>query len=663
MCGIAGIARFQDSAPIDPTWPLAMTAALRHRGPDDEGYAFFSHEVTQCLGGPDTPPQVWESHFPFSPKERLSNFELGTLNVEPSLVLAHRRLSILDVSPRGHQPMCDGSQRFWISYNGEIYNYLELKAELEALGHTFLSNCDTEVILNAYLQWGSACVQHFNGMWAFVIYDSMEQRLFCSRDRFGVKPFYYFHDERYFAFASEHKALLSLPFVKKRLNEEAVFDYLVLMQTEKEETGFFQDIVELMPGHSMQVHLFNGQLQKSKYYTLPFEASFGELSSKISEDYVTSIRDLLMDSVRMRLRSDVTVGACLSGGIDSSSLVCMADRLKEGAAPLHVFTAAFPGMEVDESMWAKQIVDITDTNWHTVDTKADDLLNEYETLIYAQDIPFFSSSTLSQHKVMQLIQQSGIKVTLDGQGADELFSGYNRHLSVHVLELAKNREMKSLFNYFASDNKTSSDPTLKLWARRFVESMSPDLSYRLLKDSKFNFSVLTQDFWDRHKARYVEQREGPIANLNEYLYQEYTGHHLKYLMRTADRNSMWHSVESRVPFADDVRLAEHVFAIPSAYKIQNGLSKTLLRESMKGILPENVRCRLDKKGFVTPEYLWFQQLKEPLKELVTENIAPFVEVKKLKKDWDTIFENQLKGNTLGISRFLILSMWRKRFGV
>jgi len=202
-----------------------------------------------------------------------------------------------------------------------------------------------------------------------------------------------------------------------------------------------------------------------------------------------------------------------------------------------------------------------------------------------------------------------------------------------------------------------------MWARRFAERINPQVSYKLLKDSTFNSSFLTPDFWDRHKNRYIEQREEPISHLNQYLYQEYTGHNLKYLMRTADRNSMWHSVESRVPFADDVRLAEHVFSIPSAYKIQKGLSKTLLRESMKGILPEGVRTRLDKKGFVTPEYLWFQQLKEPLKELITENLSPFVNVKQLKNDWDQIFEHQLKGNTLGISRFLILSMWRKRFGV
>jgi asparagine synthase (glutamine-hydrolysing) len=656
MCGIAGIASLGKQPSIDPFWAKRMADTLRHRGPDDEGFATFTEDSFHCFGGNDTPSEVFESQFPFSPNAP------HTTHHAP-LLLAHRRLSIQDVSPAGHQPMCDTSTRFWIVFNGEVYNYLEIGSELKTLGHSFVSHSDTEVVLHAYMQWGKNCIQKFNGMWAFVIYDHHENTLFCSRDRFGVKPFYYFLSEHFFAFASEQKALITLPFLQKKLDEEAVYDYLVLGETEREEQGFFENILELLPSHRLSVNLNTGKVQKERYFTLNHSPEFGSFNATTSSRHVAKIKDLLAESVRLRLRSDVPVGACLSGGIDSSSVVCLANQQRQSPSPFHVFTASYPGLEIDESAWAKVVVEATNTQWHTIETKAEDLLQQYETLVYAQDIPFLGSSTLSQHKVMELVQKTGIKVTLDGQGADELFSGYNRHISIHLLELARHGKLPELIHYALSNDKTSADPTLKLLIRHLAEQFAPSLSYKLLKSSNYHFSLLQPDFWQLHRERYFEQRNENLFSLNESLQQEFTGWQLKYLMRTADRNSMWHSVESRVPFADDLPLAEYLSSVPAAYKIQQGKSKYLLRESMKGILPDPIRNRLDKKGFVTPEYLWFKSLKNEIKESITDNLEPFVDTSQLKKEWDSIFDHQLANNTLGISRFLILSMWRRKFGV
>lgn len=654
MCGIAGIVSLRNGKACPLHWVKSMSDTIRHRGPDDEGYVSFTENQQIAFGGSDTPKDVYQSSFPFQV------LPISNLEFRADAVLAHRRLSILDVSASGHQPFCDPSQRFWITYNGEIYNYQEIKSKLSLLGHTFYSKTDTEVIIHAYLQWGSDCVHYFNGMWAFAIYDKQTGTLFCSRDRFGVKPFYYVATSDYFAFASEQKALLTLPFLQTKLNEKAVFDYLVLGKTESESESFFENVLELKPSH----HLFleHQTIKIQRYYTLDFNTDFGTFDIHRSKNYAEKVSQLLDEAVKLRLHSDVEVGACLSGGIDSSALVCLASKLRPESEALHVFTAVYPGLEVDESCWAKKVVDDTGSNWHTIETKPEDLLAQYSDVIYGQDIPFFGSSTLSQYKVMQLIANNGIKVTLDGQGADELFSGYPNHFFTSFYHDLLNFNSGNLSKRERAGGNVKND-FVRFLAKNAISSLPFGLGYKYLKSTKYDFQLLRDDFWYAHQERYYNQKYPSISNLNEVLYHEYAGDQLKYLMRTADRNSMQNSVESRVPFSDDHHLAEYVFSIPAAYKLHHGQSKFLLRESMKGKMTEEIRQRWDKKGFATPEYRWFKKMKNELRELTGDNLEPFVDVKQLHKNWDDIFERKLPSNTLGISRFLIFSLWRKRFGV
>ena len=261
---------------------------------------------------------------------------------------------------------------------------------------------------------------------------------------------------------------------------------------------------------------------------------------------------------------------------------------------------------------------------------------------------------------MKLIHESGIKVTLDGQGADELFSGYAQHFHVKGLYDLQNLNFKELANLDRS-GANSSKELAKYFMKYAVNQVSARIGYSLWKNSKYDSQLINSKFWNDHYDRFKRHGSLFTSDLNRQLFQEYSGPPLKYLMRTADRNSMRHSVESRVPFADDHKLAEYVFSIPSAYKIYNGESKYLLRESMKGVIPDAIRLRRDKKGFATPELKWFKEYKNELKTLVTDNLEPFVDTKSLYKNWDQIFEQKITGNTLGISRFVILSMWRRKF--
>ncbi len=357
-------------------------------------------------------------------------------------ILAHRRLSIIDITAAGHQPMCNISKTLWITYNGEIYNYIELRDELLKKGYKFHTATDTEFILAAYAEWGYECVNRFNGMWAFVIYDKNKKQLFASRDRFGVKPFYYYKDETLFAFASEQKALLQSGIVDFKANEKAVFDYWLFSTMEEEEEGMFKDIYELFPAYSLTLSLETGALKKWQYYTLHYSNDYNDSNFNLKES-VEKIQSLFIDSVRLRLRSDVEVASCLSGGVDSSSIVSAIYKLT--GKGLNTFTASFTDSGIDESPWAKIVSDYTRSNAHYTFPSSSELLKDLQDLIYCQDIPVWSTSTYAQFRVMRLIHENGIKVALDGQGGDELLGGYGNYYFYYLRDALQQNRDKGIY--------------------------------------------------------------------------------------------------------------------------------------------------------------------------------------------------------------------------
>lgn len=655
MCGIAGIVKLRNTETGIVSGILAMNMAIRHRGPDGEGYLAIKENEEIALFGKDTLPDIMASGILQRPLKSVE--ECG----EVTAILAHRRLKIIDVSPTGHQPMCNPDKSLWIVFNGEIYNYVELKEELKKEGYVFHTTSDTEVILAAYTKWGYECVNRFNGMWAFVIYDKRKKAMFASRDRFGVKPFYYIKNENHFAFASEQKALLASSLVGFQPNDKAIFDYWFFSVMESEEEGMFKNITELMPSHSLVLNMDTGELKKWKYYTLPYIERYDEAGFNVQQS-TEKIYDLLSSAVKLRLRSDVEVGSCLSGGIDSSSIVSLAH--KAGGTTLNTFTVSFNEPEIDESKWANIVAEHTRSNAHWVTPKPGELVKDLKSLIYCQDIPIWSTSTYAQYRVMQLIKGTNIKVVLDGQGGDELFAGYENYFMNHLDdELHYHgmsgfmREAKAIGTQYPAYKGYG-----KQWAiNKYVPLLPLSLHLKARLSKHTELAYLKKDFVYENIDRVTLYNER-LNTLNTALYKDFSNTLLKSYLKCEDRCSMWHSVESRTPFSDDIKLIEYVFSIPSKYKIQNGQLKYLLRNAMKGTVPQAVLERRDKKGYKTPNRKWIAEIRNNIRHIFEEpTVKEFIDTEKLLKDYEKIFNAPNAPDNNRIFKLIAFPVWLNVF--
>jgi len=658
MCGIAGIFSLQEK--ISPQWIKTMAERIRHRGPDDEGYLGIdtrAGKVTQW-GGKDSKVTL-----PSIDSVKDSNI---------NLFLGHRRLSILDISPAGHQPMANSDKTLWIIYNGEIYNYLELKKELESHGYAFSTGTDTEVLLAAYQQWGDRVLEKLDGMWSFVIYDKRKNRLFGARDRFGVKPFYYYNKGPFFAFASEIKALVHLPFYKRELNNDALFDFLMYGFEERNEQGVFKDIFELQPAFSFYLDLKTGEFEKQQYYQLEYEPGWERKVEKNMDKVSTRVKELIFDSVKKRLQADVPIGSCLSGGIDSSTIVCAINNFisEEPITQIgdrqKVFTASYEVESIDESKWASLVVNQTKTDWFQTYPTAEELYKDLEDLVYIQDIPFSSTSLYAQYRVMKLASEQHMKVMLDGQGGDELFTGYTLYYDVFFLDMLKHMDLgRFLKEWRGLNNAPVSRSFLsKALIKRFGKILLPETFKQVYRKRKTRENIyFNPDFLQMFGKRYKDIYEREMVSLNKMLHRFYFVDHLKPLLKYEDRNSMRFGIEARTPFSDDINLVEYVFKLPASYKIYRGWSKYLLRQSMKGILPEEIRLRKDKIGFATPEGYWLGQLKDRLKEYITDDVGDILDIGKIRQDWDRLITSQGQTGITDLWRLICFMVWKKVYGV
>ena len=641
MCGIGGIINLENKAINIIDGAEIISKILRHRGPDDEGFLFFTNTETICCFGEDTQQKSINNKLLFSAKRYTKQIENNYTGV-----LIHRRLSIIDLNETGHQPMCTTNGKVWVTYNGEIYNYIELRQELEQIGYIFKTQSDTEVLLNAYLQWGNTCLQKLNGMFAFALFDTENKKLFCARDRSGVKPFYYYYKDGIFCFASEIKALKALPFIETSLNERALQHYLLLDALEYEPEGFLKNIFELFPSHCLELGLENKEIKLKKYFDIKIEPNFILYDENNFSTTKEETNYLITDAILKRLRADVPVGSCLSGGIDSSVILgVIANQNKK----IHAFSSVFPNETIDESKYAKDVVEFTGANWHTVSPTVDELENDLKTLIYALDIPIWSTSTYAQFRVMQLAKQNNIKVVLDGQGSDELFAGYPHYFTTYVNELLRNKQFKQA----ASEIKKIGN---MFWLSYTKENVKRQLHYNA------NKKQLNAEFAKGYTP--PENMHDNFSTLNEHLYYDFFNRRLKTYLRCEDRCSMFHSIESRTPFADDNQLIEKALNIPASYKIKDGTSKYILRESMKNQLPSSVYNRKDKLGFVTPHNKWLTHLLEKNIDLLkSDRLKPFfsdsffVKIDRLsKKEYRLKNYHTKKEDTLTF-KALVFTIW------
>lgn len=610
MCGISGIIA---STPSPSNLLQSMTDCIRHRGPDDEGFVYWSKfcDEPSLRGGHDTPDAVFSADLPYTPSLNDGHeppFYLG---------LGHRRLSILDLSPLGHQPMCTQDGRYWIVFNGEVYNYIELRAELEKVGHTFISRTDTEVILAAYRQWKEGCLSRFNGMWALAIYDTKARTLFLARDRFGVKPFYYWTSpEGFFAFASEIKQFTVLPGWRALINNQRVYDYLVFGVSDHTEETMFSGVYQLRPGHCVTLAVDEASavspgtpLSTHAWYELRPKPFAGSL-----DDAAREFRDLFEQSISLRLRADVPVGSCLSGGLDSSSIACVLNELlhKQGVqASQKTFSACSEVERFDERKWIDLVTDKTGVVAHYVYPALDQLFEESPSITWHQDEPFGSTSIYAQWCVFRLAAQNGAKVMLDGQGADEQLCGYHGFFAPRTFTLLKHLHLLEAIAELQSQKKLHNSSYI-LSISRLLPFVFPNFFVQKLKQVggyahdnpkwiKFNkFPALPTDPLWKSGAK-----SGGVTN---YSISQLTSSSLQMLLHWEDRSSMAYSIESRVPFLD-YSLVEFVLGLPDEYKIFRGETKCVLRRAMVGTLPESIRIRTDKLGFVTPEEIWIRENK------------------------------------------------------
>jgi asparagine synthase (glutamine-hydrolysing) len=599
MCGITGIV---STEAFNLQILEQMTSAIQHRGPDDEGFVFFSesHADPVICGGKHTPRDVLQADLAYTP-QALFDEDLGA---KAKIALAHRRLSIVDLSACGHQPMCSPDQRFWIVFNGEVYNYLELRAELEKLGYEFVSHSDTEVVLTAYQHWGAKCLTRFIGMWALAIYDQQQEELFLARDPFGIKPLFYSILPGKVAFSSEISPLLEFQLSNKNLNSQKGFEYIQFGATDNGYQTMIEGISQIPPANYMTLDVNTLAIKPITRYWKPelkrnLDIGFNEAAKQL--------KTLFLKSVDLHLRSDVPVGAALSGGIDSSAIVC-AIRHLDPQVELHTFTYVAEEATISEEKWANLVAQHVGAIMHKVSASPEELVADLDKLIRIQGEPFGSTSIYAQHKVFQKVHEVGIKVVLDGQGADEIFGGYSGYFGARLASLIRQFQWIKAVTFFVHASNLPGINKNHLFSqvlKFFIPTALIPVARKVAM--KKHIQMGFNDLWLQSNKIERQQRinqQPNSCNLKEALAKTLTTTSIPALLRYEDRNSMAYSVESRVPFLNS-ELVDFVYSLPEHYLIDNhATSKAIFRQAMRGLVPDEILDRKDKIGFETPEKKW-----------------------------------------------------------
>lgn len=584
MCGIAALVN-KDGRPASAEALRVLMADIEHRGPDGVGY--FS-----C-----------------------ANVGLG-----------HRRLRIIDLSDAGNQPMTAAGQPVHLVYNGEIYNYLELRSELISLGHHFTTDSDSEVLLQAYLAWGIDCTTHFNGMWSFALLDYRKRRLFCSRDRFGEKPLYYCDRANQFVAASEIRQLL--PFLsERRANREHLVDFLLTSITDHSQDTFFRGVKKVPAGHNLIFSLDKNTFELSRYYRVTRSEA---LRRATASEAIEEFSGVLESSVNLRLRSDVEVGTCLSGGLDSSSIATLAagTYATNAGRAFSAITAVSTQASNDESAFAKTIVDHSGLNWIQVKPSFEDFQTYLPSVVCAQEEPFGGPSIIMQYAVMRAARAHGITVLLDGQGGDETLLGYPKYYAAALWQMLNDGGVVSM---------------LRL-AKNIIGADADITPLRLLMYAIAGLSARSRYHFYRWRHRYL--RACPAfpdhlrafargcRNVFELQVLEHERTNLPVLLRYEDKNSMANSVEARLPFLDH-RVVETALSLPTTVKVRDGWTKWLLRQMMSERMPSDVVWRRNKFGFEAPELQWLSRHDDEMRRKIvgSELLKELCDMSALRKGY------------------------------
>ena len=623
MCGIAG--------EVDLKYRgggrgrvASMNKAQRHRGPDDNGV--FTRD---------------------------------------NIALGHQRLAIIDITPSGKQPMISDDGRYVLVFNGEIYNYLELREELKSRGHRFASNTDTEVLLAAYIEWGADCAARLNGMWAFAVFDSLRNHIFLSRDRLGIKPLYFARNDQFFVFGSEIKSIVTVHPEFRSINIKAVARFIPSGALCDSEDTFYTDISAFPPATSAYFDCDTYSFTQERYWDPSvFRPNDMELESSVQH-----LRSLLESATKLQLRSDVQLGTCLSGGLDSSTIVALAAHHAD--QPIHTVSGIYQDPSCNEEVYAKMVTDTFGCQPHWVHPDfSHDCIEILEKITWHQDGPSAGPGLITQYYVMEEARRNGIKVLLDGQGGDELFAGYLPYVADRIFDLL-NGNAGDFFkgNLLAAQLAYHWGPNWLVHIRENHRSMYLSLAARLARRLRRRMVFPEFEILRPEIAIHATQKEteAPGTQLSDHLLMDLTTDSIPALLQYEDRNSMAFSIEARVPILDH-RIVEFALQIPDQWKINLSWTKWILRKSMQNLLPDQITWRRNKMGYPTPFNRWLRE--SPVKSKVEEvlfstessNIREFVPEETIKTIWD-IHQSGKRDESWQVYRLVTLQLWMRKFSV
>lgn len=611
MCGLTGFTGTPNSEILE-----RMTSSIKHRGPDDTAYIVSS------------------------------KYSVG-----------YRRLAIIDLSANIY-PIENEKKTISLVLNGEIYNYQDLRKELESKGHEFKTESDSETIVHGYEEWGYEVVEHLRGMFVFVLYDKEKDELFIARDRLGIKPLYYAKHEGRVAFSSEIKSILAGFDIPREPNDEVVAKFLKTRVHDDTENTFFKNIKRLLPGHFMILKFDDSdtQIKIQKYWNPEFNSEFK--SKKSDADYAAEFKEIFSEAVKLHLIADVPVGITLSGGLDSSGIVSLASKLTNDAltidqvegrskkAEIIAFSAVHPGETIDESEYIDSVVNYTGIKSVKIQPNVDQFWEELDTWTYFQEEPVISGAPYAYYVVMREARKQ-VTVLLSGQGGDELLAGYIPYFATY-LNSAKDQHK---YLPMIRESFMGRDLYFKYFMQKIgskVNSGNPIVPSEILTDEANSVTI----------DKFV-----PSRNLNERLFYDVTTHTTPSLLRYEDKNSMAHSLESRVPFFDH-KVVEYIFNLPIDQKIKFGWNRFIYRNAMKGIIPEMNRTRRSKVGFTNPEWEWIERRADKFREIFgseTFESRKYWNAEKVLSEFELALQNKKKGDILFFWRLFSVEMWMRTY--
>jgi len=657
MCGIVGIVA--SNGTVDPPNLQRMSDLLVHRGPDGEGFLFASG--------------CWD-RLRYSVQRRA---ERGLDNSLIRVGLGHRRLAILDLSDRGLQPMCMPDGKTWIVFNGEVYNHAEIRSLLKSEGHEFTTTTDTEVLLHAYVRWGERCIDRLDGMFAFAVWDDANRRLFCGRDRLGIKPFYYATPNGNFTFASEIKALLADPQCQREADDKAVVGFLVHGNCDYAERTLFRGIQSLPAAHTLTVDAATGGMSIRRYWQLDARSQ----GKQTDDAHIAQVREALVASVRTHLISDVRAGSCLSGGLDSSSLVATIGKIwrdePEAAAAigerLYTFTSCYEQQRAfDEREYALEVARSVGAKPHLVFPSPDDFWSNFQRIAWHQDMPFGALSFYAQWCVMRAAKEGGVKVLIDGQGGDEVFGGYAKFRYAYLASLLRGgrigvaiRELTGLLRQgdrYVLDIRKGYR-YLPAYVRR---ALNVDSALQQILTENWNDAIAEDSTPANRWWRNARNGNGAGSTMMQRIQvDDIVVDTLPQLLRMEDRSSMAFSLEARVPMLDH-HVVQLGVSLPDHMKVNRGWSKFAVRQAMSGLVPDAVRLRKTKLGFAAPDRAWLaDDLRAPINELLENDLRcqRFVNVPALRRWYRGSDARVNTESFLGLFRVLSLEMWMRAFAL